>query len=94
MNPMYDFTKEEIGLIHMGLFAIAQSTKEAVEEGFEPPNGFVETLESAVNKMTEVLEARVANQDQFESLVTSLDDVENKAQSVISNPESPINEYN
>jgi hypothetical protein len=95
MNPMYDFTKNEIGLIHMGLFAIAQSTKEAMEESeLEPPDGFVETLESVINKINEVIEARIANQDQFESLITSLTDVENKSQSVISNPETPINEYN
>jgi hypothetical protein len=95
MNPMYDFTKSEIGLIHMGLFAIAQSTKEAMEESeLEPPDGFVETLESVINKINEVIEARIANQDQFESLITSLTDVENKSQSVISNPETPINEYN
>ena len=94
MNPMYDFTKKEIGLIHMGLFAIAQSTKEAMEESeLEPPDGFVETLESVINKINEVIEARIANQDQFESLITSLTDVENKSQSVINNPETPINEY-
>jgi hypothetical protein len=79
----------------MGLFAIAQSTKEAMEESeLEPPDGFVETLESVINKINEVIEARIANQDQFESLITSLTDVENKSQSVISNPETPINEYN
>ena len=95
MNPMYDFTKDEIGLIHMGLFAIAQSTKEAMEESeLEPPDGFVETLESVINKITEVIQLRIVNEKDFDDLISSLTDVVSKSQSVISNPESPINEYN
>jgi hypothetical protein len=95
MNPMYDFTREEIGFIQMGIMAIAQSTRQAVEESdVEPPDGFVETLASVVEKLNEVIKLRIANEEQFDSLIETLTDVENKSQSVISNPDSPINEYN
>ena len=95
MNPMYDFTREEIGFIQMGIMAIAQSTRQAVEESdVEPPDGFVETLQSVVEKINEVIKLRIANEEQFDSLIETLTDVENKSQSVISNPDSPINEYN
>jgi len=95
MNPMYDFTREEIGFIQMGIMAIAQSTREAIEtDGVEPPDGFVETLGSVVEKINEVIKLRIANEEQFDSLIETLTDVENKSQSVISNPDSPINEYN
>jgi hypothetical protein len=95
MNPMYDFTREEIGFIQMGIMAIAQSTREAIEtEGVEPPDGFIETLQSVVEKINEVIKLRIANEEQFDSLIETLTDVENKSQSVISNPDSPINEYN
>jgi hypothetical protein len=95
MNPMYDFTRDEIGFLQMGLMAIAQSTREAVErEGVEPPDGFIETLHSVVEKINEVIKLRIANEEQFDSLIETLTDVENKSQSVISNPDSPINEYN
>jgi len=95
MNPMYDFTREEIGFIQMGIMAIAQSTREAIEtDGVEPPDGFVETLGSVVEKINEVIKLRIANEEQFDSLIETLADVENKSQSVISNPDSPINEYN
>lgn len=92
---MYDFTREEIGFIQMGIMAIAQSTREAIEtDGVEPPDGFVETLGSVVEKINEVIKLRIANEEQFDSLIETLTDVENKSQSVISNPDSPINEYN
>lgn len=92
---MYDFTREEIGFIQMGIMAIAQSTREAIEtEGVEPPDGFIETLQSVVEKINEVIKLRIANEEQFDSLIETLTDVENKSQSVISNPDSPINEYN
>jgi hypothetical protein len=95
MNPMYDFTREEIGFIQMGIMAIAQSTREAIEtDGVEPPDGFIETLQSVVEKINEVIKLRIANEEQFDSLIETLTDVENKSQSVISNPDSPINEYN
>jgi len=89
MNPMYDFTREEIGFIQMGIMAIAQSTRQAVEESdVEPPDGFVETLASVVEKLNEVIKLRIANEEQFDSLIETLTDVENKSQSVISNPDS------
>jgi hypothetical protein len=94
MNPLYDFTKDELGFLQMGLMGIAQSTKEVVENGSEPPVGFIETLESVIEKMNEVIRLRIVNEEQFESLIETLTDVENKSQSVISNPDTPINEYN
>jgi hypothetical protein len=94
MNEMYDFTRDEIGFLQMGLMGIAQSTKEAVESGSEPPVGFIETLESVINKMNKVIELRIHNENQFDSLTESLTDVVRNTQSVISNPELPINEYN
>lgn len=95
MNPLYDFTKDEIGLIQMGLMAIAHSTREAVEEaGLEPPDGLLETLASAIAKLNEAIELRIENQNQFNSLIESLTDVEKASKSVISNPDLPINEYN
>lgn len=94
MNEMYDFTRDELGFLQMGLMGIAQATKEAVEHDNEPPVGFVETLESVIEKMNKVIELRIHNENQFESLTESLTDVVRKTQSVISNPELPINEYN
>jgi len=92
---MYDFTKEEIGFIQMGIMAIAQSTREAVEEaGVEPPDGFIEVLSSVVEKINEVIKLRIENQNNFDSLIASLTDVENASHTVITNPDSPINEYN
>ena len=96
MNPMYDFDKDEIGFIQMGLMAIAQTTREAVErEGIEPPDGFVETLQSVVEKINRVIELRIENQNQFESLTQSLTDVENAFSLISRYPETPETiEYN
>lgn len=95
MNPLYDFTKEEIGFIQMGLMAIAQSTREAVEEGNEPPNGFVETLGSVVEKINAVIELRIANDEQFDSLTELLNDVENVGNMISNSHEIPETiEYN
>lgn len=95
MNPMYDFTKDEIGFIQMGLMAIAQTTREAVENGNEPPDGFVETLGSVVEKINEVIRLRIANEEQFESITQSLTDVENALSLITRYPDTPETiEYN
>ena len=94
MNPMFDFSAKEISMIQMSLYAIAQTTKHTIEEGHEAPEGFVETLESVINKLNLVIEARIENDNQFESITQSLTDVEQSLQQIVNNPDTPINEYN
>ena len=91
---MFDFSAKEISMIQMSLYAIAQTTKHTIEEGHEAPEGFVETLESVINKLNEVVELRIENDNQFESIVESLTDVEKSLQQIVVNPDTPINEYN
>lgn len=93
MNPMFDFSAKEISMIQMSLFAIAQTTKHTIEEGVEAPEGFVETLESVINKLNEVVEARIKNDEQFESIVDSLTDVEQSLNAIVNNPDVEIDEY-
>ena len=94
MNPMFDFSAKEISMIQMSLYAIAQTTKHTIEEGVEAPEGFVETLESVINKLNEVVELRIENDNQFESIVTSLTDVEQSLNALVKNPDIEIDEYN
>ena len=92
---MYDFAKEEIQFIQMGLMAIAHSTREAVNEGNEPPDGFVEVLNSVVEKINRVIELRIENDEQFESLTELLNDVENVGNMITnSHPIPETIEYN
>ena len=94
MNPMFDFSPKEISMIQMSLSAIAQTTQHAISEGVFPPDGFIETLESVVDKLNLVVEARIENDNQFEAIVNSLSDVEQSLQKIVSNPDTPSNEYN
>lgn len=94
MNPMFDFNAKEINMINMALFAIARTTQMTVDEGVEAPEGFMECLESVVNKMNLVVEARIENDNQFESITESLSDVAQSLQKIVNNPDTPINEYN
>ena len=94
MNPLFDFSAKEISMIQMSLYAIAQTTKHTIEEGVEAPEGFVETLESVINKLNEVVELRIENDNQFESIVTSLTDVEQSLNALVKNPDIEIDEYN
>ena len=94
MNPMFDFTAKEISMIQMSLFAIAQTTQHTIQEGVEAPEGFVETLESVINKLNEVVELRIKNDEQFEAIVNSLTDVEQSLNVIVKNPDVEIDEYN
>lgn len=94
MNPLFDFSAKEIGMIQMALGAIAQSTQFAIEEGATPPDGFVETIESVINKLNEVVELRIENDNRFEAIVQSLSDVQQTSIVITRNPEIEIDEYN
>ena len=94
MNPLFDFSAKEIGMIQMALGAIAQTTALAIEEGANPPDGFVETIESVINKLNEVVELRIENDNRFEAIVQSLSDVQQTSIVITRNPEIEIDEYN
>jgi len=94
MNPMYDFTDKEIALLDMAVSAVVESTKYALQEGMTPPEGLLEALESTYNKLQSVIAVRIEHDNQFQSVIKLLTDVETASESVISNPELPINEYN
>ena len=44
MNPMYEFTDSEIGLLDMALQVIADRIEMAREHGATPPDGLVEAI--------------------------------------------------
>ena len=94
MNPLFDFNATEISMIQLALFQVAKATQETIEHGVEAPDNFVETLESVINKLNLVIEARIENDNQFESITQSLTDVAQSLQQIVSNPDTPINEYN
>ena len=94
MNPLFDFNATEISMIQLALFQVARATQETIEHGVEAPDNFVETLESVINKLNLVIEARIENDNQFESITQSLTDVAQSLQQIVSNPDTPINEYN
>lgn len=94
MNPLFDFNATEISMIQLALFQVAKATQETIEHGVEAPDNFVETLESVINKLNLVVEARIQNDNDFESITQSLSDVEQSLQKIVINPDTPINEYN
>lgn len=94
MNPLFDFNATEISMIQLALFQVARATQETIEHGVEAPDNFVETLESVINKLNLVIEARIDNDNQFESITQSLTDVAQSLQQIVNNPDTPINEYN
>ena len=94
MNPMFDFNAREISLIQLSLSAIAQTTQHAITEGVYPPDGFIEALESVVDKLNAVVEARIENDNKFESIIQSLPDVEQSLNALVRNPDIEIDEYN
>jgi hypothetical protein len=95
MNPMYDFTDKEIALIDMAVIAIAQVTNEATNQGITPPDGLVEAIQSTINKIQQVLELRNQNNEQFEALAESLNDVANVGNLIAnSHPIPETHEYN
>lgn len=94
MNPLFDFSAKEIGMLQMAVSAIAQTTALAIEEGVTPPDGFVETIESVINKLNEVVEVRIENDNNFESIVQSLTDVEQSFGVLVKNPDVEIDDYN
>ena len=93
MNPLFDFSAREIGMLQMAVSAIAQTTAHAIEEGVNPPDGFVETIESLINKLNEVVDVRIENDNRFEAIVQSLTDVEQSLQVIVKNPDVEIDEY-
>jgi hypothetical protein len=94
MNPMYDFTDKEIALLDMAISSVIEATKHAVVEGHIPPEGLVEALMTTYGKLQQVIEIRDTHNQEFSSVIELLKDVETTSQSVISNPDLPINEYN
>lgn len=94
MNPMFDFNANEINMIQLALFQVARATQETISHGVEAPDNFVETLESVINKLSSVIEARIKNDDEFESITQSLTDVEQSFGVLVKNPDVEIDEYN
>ena len=94
MNPLFDFSAKEIGMLQMAIGAVAQSTALAIQEGSNPPEGFVETIESIINKLNEVVEVRIENDNNFEAIVQSLTDVEQSFGVLVNNPDVEIDDYN
>lgn len=93
-DRMYGFEIREIALLDMALSAVIEATGNAVMEGNTPPEGMVEALKSTYDKLQSVIDLRNQDFDNFNELARTLTDVETVAQQVISNPDTPINEYN
>lgn len=95
MNPMYEFTDSEIGLLDMALQTIADRIEMAMEHGATPPDGLVEALKSTNEKLNQVIEKRCNDFNEFQEIVKdSLSDVEEVSSKIVSNPDLPLNEYN
>lgn len=95
MNPMYDFTDKEVALIDMALIAIAQVTNQATLQGVTPPDGLVEAIQSTIDKIQQVLEIRSQNNEQFDNVVSQLNDVGNALDLIARFPDTPETiEYN
>lgn len=94
MNPLFDFTAKEIGLLQMSVCAIAQTTAHAISEGVMPPDGLLEAIESVMNKLDKVVEARIENDNLFEAIVQPLTDVQQSFGVLVKNPDVEIDEYN
>lgn len=95
VNPMYDLTIKELGMIHLGISAVLSTTEEAIAHGETPPDGFLDVVKSSMEKLEAIIDFRCEQYNEFQALVESqLIDVNKQANEVISNPDSPINEYN
>lgn len=75
MNLLLDFNRKELAVIGMAISAVYESTQHAEEVGVTPPDGLVEALESVVEKFNAIVEARIASDDQFTSIVENLGEV-------------------
>jgi hypothetical protein len=91
---MNGFDDREIALLDMALSAVIQATTHAVMEGNTPPEGMVEALRSTYDKLQSVIDLRNQDFENFNELAKLLTDVEVASHEVISNPDTPINEYN
>lgn len=95
MNPLYDFNANEIALIQMAISAVEQSTRYAIENGVVPPEGLLETVESIINKLDLVVEARIENDNRFDEIVNQqLSDVKGALMIISSDPNQEVGEYN
>lgn len=95
MNPLYDFNANEIALIQMAISAVEQSTRYAIENGVVPPEGILETVESIINKLDLVVEARIENDNRFDEIVNAqLSDVKGALMIISSDPNQEVGDYN
>lgn len=95
MNPLYDFNAHEIALIQMAISAVAQSTEHAMENGIEPPDELLQTIESVINKLDLVVEARIENDNRFDEIVNAqLSDVKGALMIISSDPNQEVGDYN
>jgi hypothetical protein len=72
MNLLLDFNRRELAVIGMAISAVHESTQQAEQVGMTPPDGLVEALESVITKFNTIVEARIASDDQFTSIVENL----------------------
>lgn len=91
---MYDFNDREIGVLDLALSSVLEATKHALEEGMTPPDGLLETLLSAYNKLQQVIESRCNDFNEFQELAQTLADVESTAQQIVKDPEVSTPDYN
>jgi hypothetical protein len=91
---LYDFNDREIGVIDLALSSVLEATKHAIEEGMTPPDGLLETLVSAYNKLQEVIDLRCQDFNEFQELIQTLTDVESTAQQIVKDPEVSTPDYN
>lgn len=91
---MYDFNDREIGVLDLSLSSVLEATKHAIEEGMTPPDGLLETLLSAYNKLQQVIESRCNDFNEFQELAQTLADVESTARQIVKDPEVSTPDYN
>ncbi len=91
---MYDFNDREIGVLDLALSSVIEATKHAIIEGMTPPDGLLETLLSANNKLQEVIQWRCDDFNEFQEITQTLFDVESTAQQIEKDPEVSTPDYN
>jgi len=88
-NLMYQFELDELGI--MGAM-LAKSLDFANEQ--DAPTVIIATLESALDKLQVVIDARCEEHNAFVEITESLDDLSDVSQAIIKNPEVPTPDYN
>lgn len=91
MNLLLDFEKPELAVIGLALQATYESAQTGIEQGLNPPDGFIEALEGAIEKFQTIVEARIKSEKQFDSIAESLADVNALLNQVINETQSTEN---